>query len=69
MGLCVFLLICGPATALLYFPLTTRKQGSYLAPAVVSKTPAGQTSAPGGRSIIGSAREADSPVRNWKSAA
>ena len=45
MGLCVFLLICGPATALLYFPLTTRKQGFHLTPAVVSQTPAGSTPA------------------------
>jgi hypothetical protein len=69
MGLCVFLLICGPAAALLYFPLTTRMRGSYLTPAVVSKTPAGSTSATGSRSTIGSAREADSLVYHWKSAA
>jgi len=41
MGLWVFLLICGPATALLYFPLTTRKQSFHLAPAGVSQTSAG----------------------------
>lgn len=52
MGLCVFLLICGPAAALLYFPLTTRKQSSHLAPAVVPQTPAGMSSARRGSSPI-----------------
>lgn len=41
MGLWVFLLICGPVTALLYFPLTTRKQSLRLAPADVSQASAG----------------------------
>jgi hypothetical protein len=45
MGLCVFLLICGPFTSLMFFPLTTRKQRSHLAPAAVSQTSAGLTPA------------------------
>ena len=52
MGLCVFLLICGPAAALLYFPLTTRKQSYHLAPAVVPQTPADPTSARRGSNPI-----------------
>jgi hypothetical protein len=44
MGLCVFLLICGPFATLMYFPLTTRK-GFRLAPAHVSQTSAGLTPA------------------------
>jgi hypothetical protein len=69
MGLCVFLLIWGPAAALLYFPLTTRMQSFQLAPAVVRRSPAGATSAPKGSSTIGWTREADSSVHHWKSAA
>jgi hypothetical protein len=69
MGLCVFLLICGPATALLYFPLTTRKQSFHLMPAVVSQTPADSTSAQNGSSTIGWIRTADQHSHQWKSAA
>jgi hypothetical protein len=45
MGLCVFLLICGPFTTLMFFPLTMRKQRFHLAPADVSQTSAGLTPA------------------------
>ena len=69
MGLWVFLLICGPATALLYFPLTTRKQSFHLTPAVVSQTPAGSTPAQGASSTIGWIRTADQQSHPWKSAA
>jgi hypothetical protein len=69
MGLCVFLLICGPATALLYFPLTTRKQGFHLTPAVVSQTPADFTSARNGSGTIGWIPTADQHSHQWKSAA
>lgn len=69
MGLCVFLLICGPATALLYFPLTARKQGFHLTPAVVSQTPAASTPAQSGSSTIGWIRTADQQSHQWKSAA
>jgi hypothetical protein len=69
MGLCVFLLICGPATALLYFPLTTRKQSFHLTPAVVSQTPAGSTSARHDSGAIAWIRTADQHSHSWKSAA
>ena len=71
MGLWVFLLICGPVTALLYFPLTTRKQSFRLAPAGVSHTPAGSTSpAVKGPDVIPWTREADANhLREWESAA
>jgi hypothetical protein len=69
MGLCVFLLICGPATALLFFPLTTRKQGFHLKPAVVSQTTADPTPVRKGSGIIGWTRGADRHDHNWKSAA
>lgn len=41
MGLCVFLLICGPFSTLIFFPLTTRTQRFHRAPAGVSQTSAG----------------------------
>ena len=70
MGLWVFLLICGPATALLYFPLTTRKQSFHLAPAGVSQTPAGPASSTVSEpSVIHWNGEAEDHNRNWKSAA
>ncbi len=69
MGLCVFLLICGPATALLYFPLTARKQSFHLTPVVVSQTSTGPTSAPNGSSTIGWIRPAEEQSHTWKSAA
>jgi hypothetical protein len=71
MGLCVFLLICGPVAALLYFPLTTRKQGFRLAPAGVSQTPAGltQPAAKGVDVILWNRDAGDNPLRDWKSAA
>jgi hypothetical protein len=71
MGLWVFLLICGPVTALLYFPLTTRKQSFRLAPAGVSQTSAGPApSTVNGPNVISWTREADdNRLRNWKSAA
>jgi hypothetical protein len=69
MGLWVFLLICGPVTALLYFPLTTRKQGFHLAPAGVSQTPAGAAPTTVTESgLIPWNREADH-LRDWKNAA
>jgi hypothetical protein len=70
MGLWVFLLICGPATALLYFPLTTRKQSFRLAPADVSQTSAG--SAPTTvkeLDVLPWNREAEDHLRDWKNAA
>jgi hypothetical protein len=69
MGLCVFLLICGPAAALLYFPLSTRKQGFHLTPAVVSQTTAAPTPARQDSGIIGWTQTADRHDHNWKSAA
>lgn len=69
MGLCVFLLICGPAAALLYFPLSTRKQGFHLTPAVVSQTTADPTPVHKGSSIISWTRGTDTHDHNWKSAA
>ena len=71
MGLWVFLLICGPVTALLYFPLTTRKQSFRLAPAGVSHTSAGPAPStakePNVMDWTGGAD--DNHLRNWKSAA
>lgn len=69
MGLCVFLLICGPATALLYFPLTTRTQSFHLTPAAVSQTPAGPTPARNGTGTIGWIHTADQQSHQWRSAA
>jgi hypothetical protein len=71
MGLWVFLLICGPLTSLLYFPLSTRKQSFRLAPAGVSQTPAGTApSTVNVRNVILWNGEADdNHLRNWKSAA
>jgi hypothetical protein len=71
MGLWVILLICGPVTALLYFPLTTRKQSFRLAPAGVSQTSAGP--APSTvkplNVIFWNGEADDNHLRNWKSAA
>jgi hypothetical protein len=70
MGLCVFLLICGPVAALLYFPLTTRKQSFDLAPAGVSQASAGPASpAAKGLDAIRWSREAEDHLREWKNAA
>jgi hypothetical protein len=70
MGLWVFLLICGPATALLYFPLTTRRQSFRLAPADVSQTSAGPAPATvKERDVLRWNREAEDHLRDWKSAA
>jgi hypothetical protein len=70
MGLWVFLLICGPATALLYFPLTTRKQGFRLAPAGVSQTSAGPAPTTVKElDVLRWNREAEDHLRDWKSAA
>jgi hypothetical protein len=69
MGLCVFLLICGPATALLYFPLTMRKQSFHLTPAVVSQTPADSTPARNGSGTISWIRTADQHSNQWNNAA
>jgi hypothetical protein len=69
MGLWVFLLICGPVAALLYFPLTTRNQSSHLAPAVVPQTPAGLTPARNGSSPINWTGETEPRSRTWNSAA
>jgi hypothetical protein len=67
MGLCVFLLICGPAAALMYFPLTMRKQEFCLAPADVSQTSAEATPAAAkGLDAIRWTREADEHLRNLK---
>jgi hypothetical protein len=70
MGLGVFLLICGPAAALMYFPLTMRKQEFCLAPAHVSQTSAEPTDAAAkGLDAIRWTREADDYHRNQKRAA
>jgi hypothetical protein len=70
MGLCVFLLICGPAAALMYFPLTMRNQEFCLAPAHVSQTSAEPTAAAAkGPDAIRWTREADDYHRNQKRAA
>jgi hypothetical protein len=70
MGLWVFMLICGPATALLYFPLTTRNQSFPLAPADVSHASAGPAPTTAKeRDVLRWNREADDPIRGWKSAA
>jgi hypothetical protein len=69
MGLCVFLLICGPAAALLYFPLTTRKQSLQLLRAVVPQTPARPIPARQGSSPINWTGEAVPHSRTRKSAA
>jgi len=69
MGLCVFLLICGPAAALMYFPLTMRKQEFCLAPADVSQTSAEPAAAAAkGLDAIRWTRDADDH-RNQKRAA
>jgi hypothetical protein len=70
MGLGVFLLICGPAAALMYFPLTTRKQEYCLVAAGVSQTSAEPTSAAAkGLDAMRWTREADEHTRNLKRAA
>ncbi len=70
MGLWVFLLICGPATALLYFPLTTRTQSFRLAPADVSQPSAGPAPTTVKElDVLHWNREAEDHLRHWKSAA
>ena len=70
MGLCVFLLICGPFAALLYFPLITRKQSLAPAPAGVSHTSAGPASSAAEElAVIPWNREAEDHLRDWNSAA
>jgi hypothetical protein len=70
MGLWVFLLLCGPFTALLYFPLITRKQSLALAPAGVSHASAGPaSSAAKALNVIPWDREAEDDLRNWKNVA
>jgi hypothetical protein len=70
MGLWVFLLICGPVTAMLYFPLTTRKQGFHLAPAGVSQASAGPAPITvKERDVLRWNREVEGHLRDWKSAA
>jgi hypothetical protein len=71
MGLYVFLLLCGPFTALLYFPLITRKQSLVLVPAGVSHASAGPASS-GAKAlnVIPWNRKTDNNrPREWKSAA
>jgi hypothetical protein len=70
MGLWVFLLICGPVTALVYFPLTTRKS-LRLAPAGVSQASAGPASPAANKyDVIPWTREADdNHLREWEHAA
>jgi hypothetical protein len=69
MGLCVFLLICGPFATLMYFPLITRK-GFLLAPAGVSQTSAGLTpAAVRGVDALRWSPEADEYHRSLKNAA
>lgn len=70
MGLGVFLLICGPAAALMYFPLIMRNQEFCLAPAHVSQTSAEPTDAAAkGLDAIRWTRELDDYHRNQKRAA
>jgi hypothetical protein len=70
MGLCVFLLICGPAAALLYVPLTMRKQEFCPARVGVSQTSAQATPAAAkGLDAIWWTRDADDHLRNLKRAA
>lgn len=70
MGLCVFFLICGPAAALMYFPLTMRSQKFCLVSAGVSQTPAEPTpAAANGFHAMEWTREADEHLRNLKRAA
>ena len=70
MGLCVFLLICGPFAALLYFPLITRKQGLDLAPAGVSQTSAGPASSAAKElDVISWYGEAEDHLRSCKNVA
>jgi hypothetical protein len=70
MGLCVFLLICGPAAALMYFPLTTRMQQFCLVPADASQTSAEpKPAAAKGLDAIQWTRGADEHFRNLKRAA
>jgi hypothetical protein len=70
MGLWVFLLICGPVTSLLYFPLTTRKQSFRLAPVDVSQTSAGPAPTTVKElDVLRWNREAEDHLRDWKSAA
>jgi hypothetical protein len=70
MGLWVFLLICGPVTALLYFPLTTRKQSFRLAPAGVSQPSAGPAStAVKELDVLRWNREVEDHLRDRKNAA
>jgi hypothetical protein len=70
MGLCVFLLICGPVAALMYFPLTTRKQGFHLASAGVSQAPAGKTSPTAkGLDALRWSQQAEVHRRPWKDVA
>jgi hypothetical protein len=69
MGLWVFLLICGPAAALLYFPLTTRKQSLQLVRAVVPQTSARTIPARKGSSPINWTGEATQQQHTRKSAA
>lgn len=70
MGLWVFLLICGPVAALLYFPLTSREQSLLHAPARASRTPAGPTPPAGkGLNSVVWIREAEDHFRTFKGAA
>jgi|HubBroStandDraft_2_1064218.scaffolds.fasta_scaffold1088618_1 hypothetical protein len=70
MGLCVFLLICGPFAALLYFPLITRKQSLDLVPAGVSQASAGPASSAAKElEVISWCGEAEDHHRSWKSVA
>jgi hypothetical protein len=70
MGLCVFLLICGPAAALLYVPLTMRKQEFCPVRVGVSQTSAQATPAAAkGLDATWRTRDGDDHLRNLKRAA
>jgi len=70
MGLWVFLLICGPVTSLLYFPLTTRKQSFRLAPADVSQASAGSVPTTVKElNVLCWNQEAEDHLRDWKNVA
>ncbi len=70
MGLWVFLLICGPVTSLLYFPLSTRKQSFRLAPVGVSQASTGSAlTTVKERDVLRWNREVEDHLHRWKSAA
>jgi hypothetical protein len=66
MGITVFLLICGPFAALLFFPLTTRQQ---LRPAHARNAPESTAAPAKDFQSIPLNRGADDHSRKWKNVA